>query len=567
MIQTAKYTCRQVAAALAAFGVTDVVTSPGSRNAPLLMAVARRSDLRVHSVVDERSAAFIALGIAEISLKPVALICTSGSALLNYAPAISEAYYKKLPLIVISADRPSEWIDQADSQTIRQPGALSNIVKSSYSLKAEADSMSERHFVDRTLNEALIRGTSLPFGPVHINVAISEPLTIEADVAQESFRRINCHYPSLKIDTSEARKLADYLSEKRVLIVGGCNAPSSSLNKALSLLAHLPNVVVLSEGVANVKASGVIEIPDLLLAESHRSQVELPAPDVLITFGGALVSGILKKWLRSIRISEHWHIEMEHNVVDTFNQLTDSYIYPPELFFPRLANALAYIHRHKPIKNNFSDSWHNIASTAEGRANGLIDDANRQNRWNAVCAIQQILQHIPREWNIQLSNGTTVRFAQLLSLRRHHRIDCNRGVSGIDGSTSTAIGASVAYKGAATLLLTGDMSFIYDIGAIASNLISPRLKIVVFNNGGGGIFKMISPTAQLPETPQLLQCNLAVPVRQLAEAFGFIYHEANNYASLKQAIKVLQSADNRPYIVEVKTDADCDAAFYKNLIQ
>lgn len=155
MIQTDKYTCRQLAGALAAFGVKDVVTSPGSRNAPLLMALDRTKELIVHSVVDERSAAFIAVGIAEISQRPVAVVCTSGSAVLNYGPAVAEAFYKKIPLIVVSADRPMEWIDQADSQTIRQPGALSNIVKASYSLKAEADSDQERWYVDRILNDAI----------------------------------------------------------------------------------------------------------------------------------------------------------------------------------------------------------------------------------------------------------------------------------------------------------------------------------------------------------------------------------------------------------------------------
>lgn len=563
MIQTDKYTCRQLAGALAAFGVKDVVTSPGSRNAPLLMAVERTAGLNVHSVVDERSAAFIALGIAEISGNPVALVCTSGSAVLNYGPAVAEAFYKKIPLVIVSADRAAEWIDQADSQTIRQPGVLSNIVKASYSLKAEAETADERWYVERILNEAIHRALTPPAGPVHINIAIAEPHIGETEISDsENFRKIGFHEPSMGLDTALSRELARHLHDRNVLIIGADNQPSNALNRSISSLAALPNVVIVAEGIANIQASGILTTPDILFSPD----ADLPLPDTLITFGGAPISARMKKWIRKSAICEHWHIGRERNIVDTYQLLTDTFNYSAESFFPRLAGGMGYLQRSLPVVSDFADKWNRAANKSVATVRERMANAIRSGLWASPLAVNEILCKIPTGWNLQLSNGMAVRYAQLMPHSEFHRVDSNRGVSGIDGCTSTAVGASYAFKSAPTLLITGDMSFIYDIGALSSNLITSRLKIVVLNNRGGGIFKHLASTSGLPETSRLLQCQLDVPIEKLAEAFGFEYIRIDSYDSLYQAVQKMQKSGSEPMLMEIISDAGTDAEVYNCLL-
>jgi len=556
-LNTDKWGCRQLAAGLAAFGVTRVVTCPGSRNAPLLMAIARHDSLHVTSVIDERSAAFIALGMAEISNEPVAAVCTSGSALLDFAPAVAEAYYKKLPLIIISADRPAIWIDQDDSQTIRQPGALSNIVKKTFTITGEAETADDRWYVNRCINEALLCATSGRKGPVHINISLSEPLTQEIEVDyDEHFRKISYVETPDMVPTEQARAMAAELSDRKVLIVGGFNRPSARLSRAMSTLASLPNVAVIAEGLANIHAEGchtcvdrfALQVSRVLTTENR----SLLQPDVLITFGGALVSAKMKSLLRTLQPTEHWHVGRNDTTIDCYKALTRRIEISADGFFHRVANALAHLTKIGTNHGVYADEIAKICRMAEETA------VARQLPWSGSLVIDILTRAIPAQWNLQLSNGMTVRQAMNCNLTKFHRVDCNRGVSGIDGSVSTALGASVAYDHP-TLLVTGDMSMQYDFMALTSTLLSPKLKIVVMNNGGGGIFHYVKGTAKLREMPALLNGSLNLPLEKLAATYNLAYAKAYDTESLYAAIKLLKATQSRPVLVEVCTDADIDA--------
>lgn len=246
MLDTSNKTCRCIASLLVAHGVRDAVVSPGSRNAPLLMALSRQKQLNLISVVDERSAGFVALGMAVTSGRPVALVCTSGSALLNYGPAVAEAYYRRVPLIVISADRPVEWIGQDDSQTIVQPGALSGYVKRSYDLPADSEGR-QMWYENRLVNDALITAISGRRGPVHINVQIAEPINGLSDNHDDACDRVmnrvvSLIRPATSFPTSAARALGSTIaSPVKVMIVAGFLPPDKTLNKAMLRLSNLPN--------------------------------------------------------------------------------------------------------------------------------------------------------------------------------------------------------------------------------------------------------------------------------------------------------------------------------------
>lgn len=556
MLNTDKWTCRHAALALAAFGVESVVTSPGSRNAPLLMAVSRHGGLRTLSVVDERSAAFISLGIAEISQRPVALVCTSGTALLNYAPAVCEAYHKHLPLIVISADRPEEWIDQADSQTMRQPGALSNFVKLSVDMMAEPADEEQKWLYTRRLNEVLECALSGCPGPVHINIRISEPLTVQAEYSNEQFHRIAVITPPEKVSTTTARALANEARQKNILIVAGFGAPDATLNKAISTLGRLPNVVVLAESLSNLHSDDVLHVSDNIFSGISTEKSAGFVSDLLISFGGAMVSAPLKRFLRQADIAEHWHVGNERNLIDTFRHLSTAIQIPPSNFFPRFAGALNFLNKNCAGISQFKKNWIDIANRRSDALRQRLHSAP----WNIATAISQIIEAAPISgMNLQLSNGLAVRVASMSCLDKFHRVDCNRGVSGIDGSTSTAVGASLAYKGGDTLLITGDMSFQYDLGALASNYLTSKLRVVLLNNGGGGIFKYIQTTRSLPEVDSLFRCRLNVDAKAIAKAFGLEYYHADSYESLQDSVSAFFAAPG-PSILEIATDAGTDAA-------
>lgn len=547
-----------VARALTAYGIRHVVISPGSRNTPLLMAVARTPELEVHAVVDERSAAFIALGMARATGKPTALICTSGSAMLNYGPALAEAYYSGVPLIAVTADRPAAWIDQADSQTMWQPGALPAVTKGSFSLDGEAADEESRWHTCRMLNDALTLATSAPAGPVQINVALSQPLGAEAVAPEEErFPKITTERIEQGLHNEQARRIARTLCNRRVLVVAGFLPPSDRLSDAMQTLASIPNVEVLAEGLANIHARNVTEAFDCFIPDYDRDRLTGLdiCPDILITLGGPLVSAKLKTLLRKLPIKEHWHVGPETYAVDTFRHLTTRFEMLPTEFFPKVANALEHLTRTG--MNSLCADYHTRRWSAYRR--GLIIPSAD---WNALTAIGTILNITPISWNLQLSNGMSVRCAMQYPLSRFHRVDSNRGISGIDGSISTAVGAA-SVSSAPTLLITGDMSMQYDIGALTSTLLRPRLVIAVINNGGGGIFSYVGSTASLPERRELLQCELRLPLRQIAETWGLRYFHAESHAELAEATKEAVAEAERPVLIEIVTDPETDAGALK----
>lgn len=554
-----KHNVQALTRALVCHGVRHVVLSPGSRNAPLIISTSREESLETSIVIDERSAAFIALGMAAQSRKPVALICTSGSAVLNYAPAVAEAYYREIPIIVISADRPRQWIDQDDSQTIRQPEILRNIVKHSCDIDVDSTDSSLRRMAVRDINDTLIAATSGRQGPVHINIHLDIPLgnLAEKELIKDS---VSAVLPPMTMPMAQVRSLARELNGKRVLVICGFMAPDRNLSRGISRMASVPNIAVMIEAQSNIHGRGLIRRIDTTLSSMSLEEKEDMAPDVVITLGGSLVSRFVKGWLRKVPGLEHWHIGMRGMSVDPFNALTRRIEMDPEAFIPLLASAC--IGQHEV--SDYGLRWRTIASEAEKRG----DEYAAHAEWSDLSALYHIISNIPTRFNLQLSNGTAVRYCQLFGYGHIHRIDSNRGVSGIDGSTSTALGASVLYDDP-TLLITGDMSAQYDIAALGSNLVTPKFKIIVLSNGGGGIFRFIGLTKKAPELESCLGSQINFPVEKLAEAYGFSYFRAEDSESLSKEFNRFCFESEKPAVLEVVTDGELSAEilndYFKNL--
>lgn len=553
-LSTTHESCNIFADLLLKYKVRHVVVSPGSRNAPIIIALNRYKQIKKYVIVDERSAAFVALGISQSSQEPVVLVCTSGSAVLNYAPAIAEAYYQQLPLIIVSADRPYVWIDQNDSQTINQYGILQNIVKHSYNiLSYKSENKTVNWYINRILNEALQHVISLPVGPVHINMQFCEPLYERKPIEQIFSNKIKSYVPQ-NLDNDIYRELSNVInSHKKVLILASMHYQCKELTSILDKISG-GNIVVLSEIIANNnKSTNLLHNIDRILTQLNEKQIEDYYPDLLITFGGSPVSRLLKTFLRKASTIEHWRIGVDKNIIDTMQNLTHRIEISPAVFFEKISDKII-------CKGDYFNKWKKLASIAHKSHNNYIS----QSRWSDLKAMDIIMKAIPEKGlNLQISNGSSIRYADIIGVPSTFEgtCFCNRGVSGIDGSTSTALGASILYNGT-TLLITGDMSFSYDLNGLTTQYNSKKFKIIVLSNGGGGIFRIINGPSELPEFEQYFEVHKNIPIDKYAYAFGFDYFQANNEEELQKNIYNFLNG-NKSAILEVKTNNEISAKTLK----
>ena len=559
MLTTDKQQCTAIVEILAAHGVKRVVVSPGSRNAPLSVAFARYDKIRKYVIVDERSAAFTALGMAQQTREPIALVCTSGTALLNYAPAIAEAYYQKLPLIVISADRPKEWIDQDDSQTIRQFEALSQFVKKSYDLPARCADETANWYVNRIVNDAMMTALSGRKAPVHINVQLDEPLNGITEWNGGN-RMINMIHPNAEVSAADMSALVNEAKGKKVMIIAGFHHPCEKLNQSLEELASLPNVAILTETISNQISDKYCRCIDRTLLCIKDEEVQSYIPDILITFGGAIVSRHIKTLLRSHKANSQWYVGVSDTTVDCMQSLTTRINVEPENFFPQFVAEYA---KQNSADSNYAKIWRELNESGAERQAKYLDKI----AWSDMKAFSTIFDYINEKCRFEFSNGTTIRYAQLFGDRINVPSYCNRGVSGIDGSTSTALGASLVGD-LPVVFVTGDMSFSYDISGLASQYNHPNLKIIVISNGGGGIFRFIKSTSALPELNDYFEVRRNVPIEQLAATFGFKYFSAENETELSSVLKGdFVNDKSAASILEVKTNGEESAEVLKNFFK
>ena len=562
---TDKKFCSIVFDVLRQHGVTDVVCSPGSRNAPLLIAAAARDDMKKHIVIDERCAAFMALGIATVSRKPVALVCTSGTALLNYAPAVAEAFYQGIPLIVLSADRPQQWIDQDDAQTLRQFEALSNFVKKSYELPAWGDSDPElQWYANRIANDAMIEATSRRNGPVHINIRLGDPLGNKIKRDYTAQRKIEILVSDSILNKEVERRLAMELLYKKVMLVVGFMPPDNHLQRSVIEMKGKPNVVVMAETLSNLHMCKSAYSIDSVLTAYTEEELDRLAPDVVISLGGSLVSRKLKEYLRRNKERcTHWALGWTHTTSDCFMSLTKRIEVNPSRFLRHIAGYMdSAIRKGAQISfGDYSRQWEEArASTAKVKAE-YVENAP----WSELSAFSKIFTSIPASYNLFLSNGTAVRYAQILDYNLPHASYCNRGVSGIDGSCSTAIGGAVAYNGE-TVLITGDLSMAYDIGALTLPEIPEKMRIIVIDNEGGGIFRFIPTTSSLEEREEYFCVAPKLPLHNLAEGYGWEYMEATNAIELDEALRKLISTEHK-MILRVICDGEKSAEILKSYMR
>ena len=535
-----------IIAACHQFEIQTVVISPGSRNAPLTIGFSNHEDFETLSIVDERCAAFFALGIAQQTQKPVAIVCTSGSALLNYYPAIAEAYYSQIPLVVISADRPAHLIDIGDGQTIRQENVFQNHILHSANLK-EFDTEN----TIRTLSKAfsLLRQVK---GPIHINAPFNEPL-YETVAAMNDFQFIV--EKSASEDTIDYENLASqWNSAKKKMILVGVHSPNAALEILLDKVADDPSVLVFTETTSNLYNKRFVNSIDNLIFNLTEEEFTSLQPDILLTFGGMIVSKKIKKFLRDYSPKEHWHVN-ELRAFDTYHVLSKHLKIDSHTFFKHFCELVDYDN-----KSTYESTWTHYKQCIREKHNHYIKTAP----YSDLKVFEQVLKVIPDFSEVQFSNSAIIRYSQLFEMNSTITVFCNRGTSGIDGSTSTALGAAYATQ-KPTTLITGDLSFFYDSNALWNNYIPTDVRIIIINNSGGGIFKIIpgpkkSTALKYFETPHCLTAE------HLCVMFGFEYSTAHNLKTLAEEVVGFYDKSDKPKILEVFTPSDQNDLVLKEYI-
>ena len=536
-----------------------VVISPGSRNAPLSIAFARDERIETFVLVDERSAAFFALGMAQQSNEPVGLVCTSGTALLNCAPAVAEAYYQRIPLVVISADRPLEWIDQDDSQAIRQQEALKGMVKGVYQLPVSVQGADDRWYANRLVNEAFNTALSGRKGPIHLNVPFREPLYGLKPYLEKNERIVRTINPVGDLSDDALETLSSTIrSSSKVLVLVGQTAPSAELQRALERLSSLPQVVVLTETISNLSSPNFITTIDRVITSFTEEELPEYMPELLISFGGPVVSKIIRRMIRFCPPVHHWYIGKGEPLIDTFGALTERIDLSPEAFFRQL------VPEAEPVTSDYATRWKMRDGQQTQKHEAFLQTAE----WSDLKVFSILLPSIPQGSHLQVGNSSTVRYAQLFKGCPALHTRGNRGTSGIDGSTSTAAGASVVFEGQ-TILITGDMSFMYDSHAFWNPYLTSRFKVIVIKNGGGGIFRFIAGPSEVEECEQYFETAQEIDVERLAVFYRLAYFKAGDEASLQEALPRFYAETERPAVLEVETPRQVNdrvlKAYFKSL--
>ncbi|HCX21341.1 MAG: 2-succinyl-5-enolpyruvyl-6-hydroxy-3-cyclohexene-1-carboxylic-acid synthase [Flammeovirgaceae bacterium] len=539
-------------------GIKHVVLSPGSRNAPLTISFARNPKIKTYNIVDERSAGFIALGIAQKLKQPVVLCCTSGTSLLNYAPSVAEAYYQGISLIVLSADRPAEWIGQKDGQTIDQLGALTNFVKGTFNLPANPVG-DEAWEYTRKLNEAINTANSGKKAPVHINIPFREPF-YPAEGQELSFSKelkVFNTYQSPSSSTPNEELLSKWhLSDRRMIIVGQ-NEQNQELDEILASLSD--KAIIIADVISNNATIDAIRHHDLFLASIDEKLGASLRPELVITIGKSVISKNLKLFLRKYKPEMLWQISPQINQADTFQALTSVIESEPTTFLQSLDSQSEKEQFNQQVTSNFIQNWQIEDSKTKRKLNKALEVLD----WSEFTAMYQVIKSIPAGSDVHLANSMPVRFANFIQqLRPDIEIFCNRGTSGIDGTNGTAVGHAMITE-RSVYLITGDLSFFYDRNAFFHPYELDNLKIIVSNNQGGGIFRLINGPSNTPELVQHFETRHEHTAKFTALEYGFDYHGVKDADALEKALKAIHKDNRGAKLVEIFTDPEINSEVFK----
>ncbi len=571
------------------YGVSDAVVCPGSRNAPIVHNLSQCQSIRCHPVTDERSAGFYALGIAQATQRPTVVCVTSGTALLNLAPAVAEAYYQHVPLVVVSADRPVQWIDQLDGQTLPQPDALGRFVRKAVSLPephvasvGSGDGLEaagkgalsdgdkrldeERWMCRRLVNEALHAATCRQPAPVHINVPITEPL-FAFDVAELPVAKRFRQMEKVSFLNQQRQLFERFFSADRPMIVIGQMAYGIISPETIRSLSQ--HYVVMAEPLSNLHYQTIHFDEAVRVVESlDRNESLQYVPDYIIYIGDTLVSKPTRRWLRSTKATScvitpdaldiHDPITTLEDIVECpledvdllLSSFCDIYDNPED--FEDDEDVMA----HEDSRHGFHACWQQLLDYSAERAETYEPGFSQM---ATVKYFEEQLADLDTDICVHYANSSAVRLACIYA---QHYVWCNRGVNGIEGSLSTAAGFSLATD-ALTVCVIGDLSFFYDQNALWNSNIGGNLRIVLLNNSGGGIFRQLKGLDKSPVATSFVAAQHETTAQGICTQNDIGYISAKDMGEMQIGIVTLLTREtNRPMLLEVFTDVDEDMRAY-----
>ena len=528
-------------------GIHNIIISPGSRNAPLIIGFSNNPFFDCYSIADERCAAFFGLGLAQQTQKPVVLVCTSGSALLNYYPAVAEAFYSQIPMIVLSADRPLDKIDIGDGQTIRQQNVFENHSLFNANLSEIANTENDY------LIQKAIHLSEFKKGPVHINIPFEEPL-------YQTLNQLD-YFPSFiefetKSDTFLDKNLLEFAQvwnqSPRKLFLVGVDYPGTLSAEVTKKIAEDKSVVVLTETTSNWHHPNFINTIDRLITPFSDADFENFRPNILITFGGMIVSKRIKAFLRKYQPEQHWHID-SLRAYDTFGCLSQHFEANPQKFFE------LFLPLTLKTDSDYFDAIQKINQNRIKKSHAYLQNI----RFSDLKVFDLIIPKLKPFSQLQISNSSPIRYAQLIEIEPTIQVFSNRGTSGIDGSTSTAIGAAVASK-IQTTLISGDIGFLYDSNALWNNYIPKNFKIILINNGGGGIFRILPGHDETAVFRTYFETSHQLTAEHLAKMYDFNYFSAATEHEVVENFAKLDSSNEKPSLLEIFTPMVCNESVLLN---
>lgn len=530
------------------YGIRHIVISPGSRNIAFVTSVENDPFFKTYSIVDERSAAFFGVGLIQELHEPVAICCTSGTAVCNYVSAVTEAFYQKLPLVVITADRDEYCLNQLEDQTVPQMSYFHDITKKSVNIPI-IESKRDYEYAVRIANEALLELNHHGTGPVHINMPIAiGPLEIDFSTKTlPNVRKIERH---LVFDRNDMRRMAQELSNaKRILVVYGQNAPASDeMKEVVEQFFHAYNCVIGVELMSNFRCEGCVDINNAphFWSEDFEKQC---VPEIVITVNGNFLSDY-KGYLKGGWKFKHWLVCEEGYLADPYHKLTDIFEGLTLDFF----RMMVEMSPNKRCDYGYFDVWKEQIEHLP-----VPDDT-----YCDIYAVKKFMENIPENAMLHMANSNSVRLAQKFPTKKGISVYCNRGVNGIDGSMSSFIGAA-AVSNRLSFLVIGDLSFFYDMNALWNRYIGKNIRIMLNNNSGAGIFHYTRSQEQFPNIDQNIAAGHNMSARKWVESCGFKYLAAHDRTEFDIAMEQFVAPDSeQPIFLEVFTDKEENARALRN---
>ncbi len=527
------------------FGVKHAVLSPGSRNVPIVHSIEGDSYFTCYSIVDERSAAYFAIGLSLELNEPVMISCTSATASTNYSSAICEAFEQKIPLVVLTSDRNQYYLNQLEDQLIPQSNLYPGRTKMQITLPIIKDSLDE-WYCRRIINEALLEMNRRGGGPVHIDIPIDWGL-----FAHNFNTKI---LPKLKIfkritykDLNEGAisEINDLKSYKRILILYGQSRPiSKNEENAISFFVSKYNCVISSETISNLHSNGVINTSLITKALTKDYFSEKFAPDLVISLKGNYVSpikGLLKSCTRDF---DHWIVNEEGSVVDQFKKLT-------RIFECSVLDFFTYF-------NGYVDNSINNSEYKNIWENCIKQMPEHQFSYSSSYVMQSFLSMVPDNSVIHYGNGVSVHLSQYFTCDESIVHYCHSGTTTIDGSLSSFIGQSSKCTKLCFAFI-GDLSFFYDMNALWNRYVGRNVRILLYNNGGGQTFYW-NNAKDIDTLPLHISAEHRTSAKGWVESLGFRYLSAHNQEEVDSLLPEFVKEDaDCPILFEVFTKKDTDA--------